>query len=106
MTQEDYHIEFLPYSLYNTQPSFCKNQLIEKFNLDINEFYFLAYTNNKQAITIIDLNWSVSYEMDEWDLVESIDDKYIELDEAKREKKNNKTVIKTKDRVFIFLPNR
>lgn len=58
------------------------NQLIKKFDLNINEFYFLAYTNNKQAITVIDLNWSVSYEMDEWNLVESIDDKYMELDEA------------------------
>lgn len=42
------------------------NQLIKKFDLNINEFYFLAYTNNKQAITVIDLNWSVSYEMDEF----------------------------------------
>lgn len=71
------------------------NQLIEKFNLDINEFYFLAYTNNKQAITVIDLNWCVEYEMDEWDLVEGIDDKYIELDEAisiAKNKANNKGI--------------
>lgn len=58
------------------------NQLIEKFNLNINEFYFLIYTNNKQSIKVIDLSWSNAYEMDEWNLVETINDKYIELDEA------------------------
>lgn len=58
------------------------NDLIKKYDLNINEFYFLIYTNNKQSITVIDLSWSASYEMEEWNLVETIDDKYLDLEEA------------------------
>lgn len=35
-------------------------------------FYFLAYVNNRKAITVIDLSYNVMYERDEWDEVNLI----------------------------------
>lgn len=31
-------------------------------------FYFIAYVQNRQALTVIDLAYTVDYEKDEWDV--------------------------------------
>ena len=33
-----------------------------------NTFYFIAYVNNRTALTVIDLGYNVDYQMDDWDV--------------------------------------
>lgn len=35
-------------------------------------FYFLAYTNNREAVTVIDLSNMTSYEREDWDTVNDV----------------------------------
>jgi LPS O-antigen subunit length determinant protein (WzzB/FepE family) len=36
---------------------------------DTNTFYFVAFINNKTALTVIDLDQNVSYQRSDWDVV-------------------------------------
>jgi len=37
---------------------------------DIEQDYFIAYINDRKAVTVIDLSFCVNYEKDDWDVVE------------------------------------